>query len=353
MTVNPKVLRLSQRQRAALNRTVNGTTRSLTAAWAQAWDVVATEWAAALTDLVAASEDGKWPSRSQVMRADRAQQAVTTTQRLLSEMAAEGVGTITAKLPELTTAAADWQAKMMGAQYPPEAAADVRAGLAFNRVDPLALEAIVARSTQQITALSYAISVEATAAIQLELIRGIAVGDNPRTAARRMLKRVEGRFNGGLSRAVNIARTEMLDANRSAAHAQDLANADVLTGWEWSAKLDARTCSSCLAQHGSLHEVDEAGPLDHQQGRCARIPVTKSWRALGFDIDEPPSASQDAQAWFNGLPEEEQVGIMGSERLGLLRSGATTWSDLSTRRKTSGWRDSFAPTPVSQLRRTA
>lgn len=351
MAVNPKVVRLTAQQRAALNRTVNGVTRTLTAAWAQAWDQVAQEWAAALTELVSAGEDGKWPTRSQVMRAERAQRAVEATQKLLSDLAAEGSATISGKLPDLSTAAADWQARLVGAQMPPAAGADVVAGVAFNRVDPLALESIVARTTQQITALSFAISPEATAAIQLELIRGVAVGDNPRAAARRMLKKVEGRFNGGLARANNIARTEMLDAHRASAHAQDLANADVLTGWEWSTKLDSRTCISCLVQNGSTHELDEPGPLDHQQGRCARIPITKSWRELGYDIDEPAGIRTDAKKWFDGLSKEEQVAIMGKERLKAYQSGTASWDELSTRRTTSGWRDSFVPTPVSDLRR--
>lgn len=352
MAVNPKVARLSAQQRAALNRTVNGVTRTLTAAWAQAWDQVASEWAAALFELASAGENGQWPSRSQVTRAERAQRALEATQKLLNDLAAEGAATISGKLPDLTTASADWQARLVGAQMPAVAGADVVAGVAFNRVDPLALESIVVRTTQQITALSFAISPEATAAIQMELIRGMAVGDNPRTAARRMVKRVEGRFNGGLARANNIARTEMLDAHRAAAHAQDLTNADVLTGWEWSTKLDSRTCISCVVQHGSTHEIDEPGPLDHQQGRCARIPVTKSWRELGYDIDEPAGIRVDAKKWFDGLPGEEQVAMMGKERLKAYQSGEATWDDLSTRRRTSGWRDSFVPTPVANLRRT-
>lgn len=181
------------------------------------------------------------------------------------------------------------------------------------------------------------------------LIRGIALGDNPRDAARTMLSRVEGGFNGGRARALVIARTEMLDAHRASAQAQDLANAESLAGWQWVATLDTRTCPSCLSQHGTVHPVADPGPMDHQQGRCARLPKAKSWRDLGFDIDEPADIFPDAQAWFEGLPANDQVAVMGQARLDLLKSGKVGWADLSTRRSTDGWRDSYAPASVTDL----
>ena len=102
-----------------------------------------------------------------------------------------------------------------------------------------------------------------------------------------------------------------------------------------------------------MHKVYEAGPDDHQQGRCARVPVTKSWRDLGFDLDEPASILPDSRAWFDGLPGEDQVAIMGQARLDLLNSGKVGWDDLATKRTTSGWLDSWAPTPVKDLTKKA
>src|SRR3546814_11471968 len=76
----------------------------------------------------------------------------------------------------------------------------------------------------------------------------------------------------------------------------------------WVAQLDRRTCPSCWSQHGSKHALDEPGPLDHQQGRCARLPVTRSWRDLGFDIDDPPSVVPDAETTFRGMRRGDQTG---------------------------------------------
>ena len=77
--------------------------------------------------------------------------------------------------------------------------------------------------------------------------------------------------------------------------------------------------------------------------------VTKSWKDLGFDIPEPPSETPDARAWFDGLTTDTQEGIMGKERLRLLNEGKITWDDLSQKRSTDGWRDSYHVTPLKDL----
>lgn len=349
MTVTPDVLALTRRMRATVDKTVDQATRDLVKAWVTAWDELTVEWQAAITDLVNASTDGQWPSRSQVLRAERAVRALDITETRLDGLADQAGVRILRDVPALTGDAAVWQARLIGAQYPDLAPSEARTGVAFYRVDPGALDAIVTRTTQQVTALTYPISREASSAIASSLIRGVAVGENPRAAARRMLSTVESGFNGGLTRALVIARTEMLDAHRGGAWAQDQANRDVLAGWQWVATLDVRTCPSCLAQHGTQHPVDVPGPWDHQQGRCARVPVTKSWRELGFDLDDPPSAVPDAREWFDGLPAEKQVQVMGPTRLRLLDDGQISWADLSTRRSTPGWRDSYGVTSLRDL----
>lgn len=350
MAVNRETMRLAAAARAEVNGAVNGTVRSLTSAWVAAWDDLAREWQAALSELAAGDE---WPSRAALARADRAQRALDATREALDDLARTTGTQVATPLPDLTTAAAEWEARMTAAQMPAAAGAATELTARFNRVDPDQLAAIVNRSTQQITALTYPISTEATAVIQTTLIRGIALGDNPRATAREMLRRVEGGFNGGLTRALNIARTEQLDAHRAAGRAQDEANANVLTEWEWHTQLDVRTCSSCLVQHGTRHPLDEDGPLDHQQGRCARVPVTMSWRELGFNIDEPPSVTPDAKAWFDGLGASQQEQILGSAKLELYQSGRVSWQDLSSRRSTPGWRDSYAPTSLRALQARA
>lgn len=349
MAVNRKTLRLLDGMRVSMLAPVDAAAEQIIRGWGTAWNELAQEWDDALQDLVAASKDGAWPSRRQVSRARRAKAAMETTRAALLDLTAGLPVTVTQALPAMTADAVDWSNRITASQYPAQAGTSAQVMATFDHVSDAALEAIVKRTTQQVTSLSRPLSAQAEQAMRSTLIRGVAVGDNPIAAAKLMLNRVEDAFNGGRNRALVIARTEMLDAHRAAGHAQDKANADVLQGWQWGAKLDSRTCPSCWSKHGEVFDVDQAGPEDHQQGRCARLPLTKSWRELGFDIDEPPSILPDAQATFAGLPREDQLAIMGPKRLDLLDSGKASWSDLSTKRTTDGWRDSFAPTPVSDL----
>lgn len=350
MAIDDRTLRLAAGMRLQVGALVDAEEGQLLTSWARAWNEVAPEWEAALNDLAATSRDGKWPARTQIARAKRAQQALDHTTDALTGLARDMDVRVLRVLPRLTGATATWQARIIGAQMPNvDQTPDVRLGVDWDRVDPKALDAIVRKAAGQVQSRSYPLAPRAVAAMKSELIRGIAVGDNPRVAAARMLARVEGHFNGGLTRALVIARTEMLDAHREASRAQRKANTDVLAGWTWVATLDAHNCPSCWSMHGSVHDVDEPGPLDHQQGRCTAVPAIKSWKDLGFDIDEPASVVPDAQQVFDALPLEQQTAIMGAEKLKLLQSGQIEWADLATRRSTDGWRDSIVPTPLSTL----
>lgn len=349
MAVTAETLRLLGGMRIQVGGTVDTATSDLIRAWAVGWTEVRAEWDAALADLVIAGTDGRWPTPAQLARADRAQRALDLTRARLVDLGQQAGVRVLQDLPQLTGAAAEWHARITATQLPGQAGTTAELTALFNRVDPAQLDAIVARTTQQITSLTLPLSVDAMASVQAELIRGVAIGDNPRRAATRMLARVEGAFNGGLNRALVIARTEMLDAHRQAGAEQDRANAAVLGGWTWAATLDSRTCPSCWAMHGSEYALDVPGPHDHQQGRCARLPRTKSWRELGFDLDEPPSLLPDSRQVFDALPAEDQLRIMGPQRLELLQTGQIGWRDMASRRVTAGWRDSFAPTPVRDL----
>jgi hypothetical protein len=329
--------------RAAVDRMADSTHRSLTAAWVRAWDQLAFEFTLALEELLAIRAD-RWPTRAQIQRANRAQWALETTQRALERLAAQARTEITAAAHAGIHVGIDGQQGIVASQLPPG-----YQGLRFNRVPEDQLAAIVDRTAQQITAVTWPISAAATDAIRNELVRGMAMGLNPREVARQMLARVEGAFNGGLARALNIARTELLDAHRSAAALSQAANAGLLEGWTWHSELSRRTCASCWSKHGSEHPLSEQGPDDHPSGRCSRTPITRSWRDLGFDIPEPPSILPDAETTFNALPRSDQLHIMGPGRLAAIDRGDVAWSDLSALRTNPGWRDSWGNAPLRDL----
>jgi len=262
---------------------------------------------------------------------------------------AHGVAPIVA-----ATAAAE---PMVCASQLPAAVEGEAAAQFAGRISPSVLDAIVTRTGQQVTSSARPLSADATDAMNRALVRGVAVGANPNVVARDMLARVEGAFNGGLTRAITIARTEILDAYRDTSRYTHTANADVLDGWVWMATVTGRsatrTCPGCWAMHGRVFPTWQAGPLDHQQGRCARLPKAKPWRELGIDLDEPDDLIPDARVLFDSLPEADQVAILGRTRLNLLRSKAIAWDDLAVRRDNPGWRPSYVPTPVRDLRRIA
>lgn len=353
MAVTRETHQLVRSMRVRLARHVDDTTRSLVAAWIRAWDVVAQAWGSAAEEAVAASVDGRWPSRTVLDRLDRAQRALDATRaQLLSLSELTGV-TVVQLLPTLAAEAIDWHQQVVASQLPSGEGISTGLSVAFNRVDPRALSAIVERTTGDVASYLQPLSADAEAAMKRALIRGVAIGDNPAVAAREMVRNLEGEFNGGLARALNIARTEMLDANRLATRAADLANPDLVTGWYWWAALDERTCPSCWVQHGSLHPADEQGPDDHQSGRCTRLTATRSWADLGFDIPEPAPIMADAQETFWSMPERKQLAVMGQARLDALRSGAVQWSDLTVKRSAEAWRDSWAVRPVKDLPRAS
>ncbi|GAA0403010.1 hypothetical protein GCM10009530_63730 [Microbispora corallina] len=344
-------LRLVREMRASVDRVTDGLVRGLTAAWVTAWDDLAEVFLAAVTDLINASTDGGWPARGRVLRARRTLAALEQSGIALERLAAQVRRYVPAAARQTATIGLDGQTAIVSSQLPYGTTAPAAARHRRHQAD--AVDAIVRRTAEQVTAGTRRMEGDATEAMKRELVRGVVTGDNPRDAAAAMVKRVEGQFNGGLARAAVIARTEVLDAHRQAAEIGQQDHADVLAGWIWHAEVTGpsrlRTCPSCWAQHGTLHPITEPGPLDHHQGRCSRTPKTKSWADLGFDLDEPADALPDARAIFDALPREDQLQIMGPARLQLLDDGAIGWADLSSRRSTNGWRDAFHVTPVAEL----
>jgi hypothetical protein len=352
MAVTRETLKLLDGMRVAVGAHVDDVTRTLVGAWARAWDVLAASWRHAIDDVMAEVEDGKWPSRSTIDKLDRAQRALAATRAQVLALGDLAGVTVVQVLPTVARQAADWQRLLIESSLPTaEDLADskVSIGIEFNRLDPRALDTIVRRTTEQITSDLRPLARDATEAMRRRLVQGIALGRNPQVAAARMLTDVQGNFAGGLARALNVARTEMLDAHRFATRATNLANPKVVTGWYWMCAMDERTCPSCWAQHGTLHPPEERGPDDHQSGRCAGVPATTPWSDLGFDIPEPASLLPDAESTFYALPESKQLQIMGRARLDALTTGKAQWGDLSVRRSSAGWRDSYAVRPVKDL----
>lgn len=341
MTINADAKAADAAAAATTSQIVDDTTRALARAWASAWDEVIGEWDAALRDLVAMSEEGSWPSRREILRAQRAKRAVELTAEKLNQVARDSGLIITRDLPTLTGHGIEAQAQMVLAQLPASMTAS------WMRIDMRAVEWIIQRSTRQIESLLNPLPATQQAVMKQVLIRGVTVGDNPLDAAEIMLDRLGGAFNGGLARAETIARTEMLDAMRHAARESWRANPDVVKAWRWTCTLSSRTCPACLAMDGQLFPISEDGPIGHQNCRCRATPVTATWKELGFDdIPEPQFRDKTGREWYDTQSEKTQRRIMGDDRYAALQSGAITWDDIPRVRHSDGWRDSIGVAPL-------
>lgn len=347
MTVTPGVLAVQAQLDRALDGHLDNHTRALVEAWAVGWSQVAGEVEAATLALTAAADDGV-VTRTQVLRSRRASNALRAVAAQLQQLADQTSGLLVGDLEDVVRQAAAGEVALIGQQLPSGVLS-----MGFTRVDERALTAIVQRATERITSTSFQLAPAAQAAVRRELTRGVAVGDNPVTTARRMLAGVEDQFNGGLTRALVISRTETLDAHRQAAAAIDASRADVLAGWEWLASLSPRTCPACWGMHGTTHPIDEPGPLGHQQCRCARIPVTKPYARLGIAAPEPPSAMPSAERSFANLSPGQQRSVLGSKRFEAWQAGRYPMGSWATRRQNPGWRPSYVPSTPGRAAQSA
>lgn len=353
MAVTRRTLWLLDQLRRAVGAQTDDTVRTLTRAWVTSWDALEGAWVQALADVVNIyATTGTWPPAWRLARLERLAAAHLSTAQALAALTTATQATTGAGIGEVVAATAAAEPAIMASQLPAAvAAAAVKQYAAA--IAPSALEAIAVRARQQVTVLAWPLSTEATDAMRRALIVGVATGSHPRDVARDMLRQVQGAFNGGLSRATVIARTEMLDAYRATSAQVHQANENVLAGWQWIATLDARTCPSCWGMHGTVHPLSQPGPWDHQQGRCARIPKIKSWAELGIDAPEPMDLVPDAAQRFAALPAADQRRVMGPGRLALLQAGQISLADIPVRRETPAWRPSYVPRSVRDLQRIA
>lgn len=333
MTISQDVLDIETAMQTILDTILDHHTTTLTAAWAGAWVSVRNDLEAALLELAEQGDVPGW----KISQSRRVQDGLTAAGEALDLLTQQAGAVISEDAARALGLGADGELAMIGAQLPPGHAGIVRA-------EPGQIAAMLQRTTEQITAVTAPISAETALAIQSELARGMIVGDNPREAARRMLAATEGRFTGGLARALTISRTEMLDAMRTAQQVTDQTNTATLAGWTWGAHLDSRTCGACVGMHGTEWASVDPGPQGHQNCRCARIPRTKTWAELGFPgIPEPDLGTVDAGTWFDGLDEGTQQSILGKRGHDAWKAGKFPMTDWAERRETPGWRPSYVP----------
>lgn len=124
------------------------------------------------------------------------------------------------------------------------------------------------------------------------------------------------------------------------------ANTDLLQAVQWSSTIDLRTSEICRIRDGKLYTPDTHKPIWHSlpwgggpgrahwRCRSAQVPVLRSWRAMGIDMDgsanlEGTRASLDGQIpqdityaqWIKKQSAARQDEVLGPSRGKLLREG--------------------------------
>lgn len=252
--------------------------QSIIAAYASIVTGLESDLAAVVRDIAARQAAGEIVTSSMVRRVERLEQLLQQAQAELAGMVAMTDLAVTSAQQQATALAQSAAEELLRSSLGtiPQGVTVV-----FNRLPVEAIRILVG-SLQDGSPLFDAfhhLGNEAIQAIRQEIVSGMASGLGPRTVARR-IKRIVG---ANMEDALTIARTAIINAYREANRQTFLANADVLMGWVWTAKLDARTCPFCWAQHGTLHELTET-MATHARCRCTPVPRAKSWADLGFPM---------------------------------------------------------------------
>lgn len=125
-----------------------------------------------------------------------------------------------------------------------------------------------------------------------------------------------------LAHATNIGRQAIWEANT-----------DLIDNVRWVSTLDGRTSPICIHRDGNLYPVlSGPRPPAHPSCRSVTVAVVKSWRELGFDIDELPPGTRASmngqvpstltyQQWFLTQSAEFQKEVLGPTRFKLWQKG--------------------------------
>lgn len=177
--------------------------------------------------------------------------------------------------------------------------------------------------------------------VQAAVRQGAAEGQTTSEVVKRIRGTRALRYKDGvvaMSRrgAESLVRTAMNHVATAAREATYEENSDLIGSVRWVSTLDNRTTPVCRANDGKVFKVGEGPrPPIHWGCRSTTVPVIKSWKDLGIDIDEAPSGtrasmngqvpvSETYQSWLQRQPVAMQDDILGATRGRLFRAGGVT-----------------------------
>ena len=204
----------------------------------------------------------------------------------------------------------------------------LHAAVVQSPIDGVLLEEIVERLSDQ-----------SKKAIERAVRLGIAEGES----IDRIVSRLKDATDLTTSTTEAVVRTAVQHASNIGRAAYYNDNQDLIQAVQWVATLDTSTCSRCQALDGQKFAL-QAGPRPprHIQCRCTTVPVLRSLKDLGFDVEDftpAERASMNGQVaasltyneWLKRMPPSIQDEALGPTRGRLFRSGDLDVKDFVDR----------------------
>lgn len=178
--------------------------------------------------------------------------------------------------------------------------------------------------------------------VRREIQAGMTVGETLDQIVRRVRG---GRSGGRLIRGVlqttkrdaeAITRTGINFVSNRAYLETYQANADVITGLEFTSTLDSRTSDLCISADGRVLDVMDPDPayIPPLHPRCRSVLTPRTALDVeGIRASEtgPQSGSTSYEDWFRKQPPSKQNEIIGKAKAELFRAGKISLKDLVTR----------------------
>lgn len=165
-----------------------------------------------------------------------------------------------------------------------------------------------------------------------------------------IVRRVRGVLDLSKRNAETLVQTSVQSVANATREKIFADNNDIMSGKEWSAALDRRTCPTCGALDGKRWTTDGKPisnsmvyqiPPKHFRCRCSMIPVLKTWKELGINMDElsdSTRASMEGQVtdktfsdWLKRKTESDPTfadRTLGKGRAELWRNGKITMDQM-------------------------
>lgn len=335
MTVQPgtrqgRIYEMAAQFQRELRLSQSAAQDQMLASWSRTYEVVRGEYQALLDGIAAEHEAGRPVRPSWLYQQERLANAEATAQAEVARYAREAQNATLSAEDAAVKASARHHAALGE-----EALSQANLAASFVQVNPDNLRHLVGTLSDgsPLAELFGGMAAEVSAQARDALLQGIALGKGPAWMARQVAPALDMPRH----RAVTIMRTETQRVYREAARETYEANADVLTGWVWTATLTARTCPACISMHGTLHPVTET--LDgHPRCRCAMVPRTPSWADLGVEgVEDTRPPLESGKDWLEAQPVATQKAILGQGKWAAWKSGEIDLDDVVARTHSPDW----------------